>query len=105
MFRRIQDTLRTLFGRTEAQYELARMRAQWSDLLVDVTSMLEKLNTMAARFEKREARAREAADKAQLEIAPTTPLDHKTDLYAKARRRRHARGNGGQPPSDQRREA
>lgn len=81
------------------------MRAQFADLMVDVSSALEKLNTMAARFAKRESRA--AAR--QLELAATEPegpaeLDadrrpnhgnSKRDLYARLREKRQHRAAGG----------
>lgn len=35
------------------------MRAEFTDLMVEINSALEKLNTMAARLAKRESRARQ----------------------------------------------
>lgn len=54
---RVRDTLRTLFGRSEVQIEMARMRADWLSMWGDVADMLGKLSTAKATEARRMARA------------------------------------------------
>lgn len=93
---RILDAFRTLVGRSEAQIELARMRGQFLDIMVEVTSALEKMNAMQARFAKREARelakSSEPEEEKPLELnlgAPPGGLSsRKAELYRRARARK-----------------
>jgi len=92
---RIHDAVQTLFGRSEAQYEIARIRAQWSDLALDIASTLEKLNTWSARQAKRESRA---ARTALADQVPALPLPPKlTVSERKAALRRKVFGGGTLP--------
>ena len=54
---RIHDIVKTLFGRSEPQIDLAKMRADFADLMLDVSNAMEKLKTAALKFAKRDTRA------------------------------------------------
>jgi len=54
---RVRDAVRTLWGRSQPQIELARMRADFTDLMLDVSNAMEKLKTASLKFAKRDARA------------------------------------------------
>lgn len=53
---RIRDAVKTLMGRSEAQIELGRMRADWTSLMLDVSNAMEKMKTAALKLAKRDAR-------------------------------------------------
>lgn len=93
---RILDAYKVLVGRSERPSEVAKMRAEFTDLMVDVTSALEKLNAMAARLAKRESRALDRAaeaqsppDNHQLEL-PVGTRSPKAHLYQRARARKES---------------
>jgi len=71
---RLHDTLKTLFGRSEPQIELARMRADWLLLWADVGDMLAKLSTAKATEAKRMARSitkKQANEEPQADLPPS----------------------------------
>ena len=63
---RIRDAVRTLIWGAPIT-EVARMRAEWAALVMEVTNVLEQLNAWAARHAKREAR------QAKKRLAPEAP--------------------------------
>jgi len=67
---RIHDIVKTLFGRSEPQIELAKMRADFADLMLDVSNAMEKLKTAALKFAKRDTRAMGEALEPDLSAAP-----------------------------------
>lgn len=74
-----------------AARRFSRLEREAREVILECTDTLEKLNTMAARLAKREARARrEAADAAQADEQPAQRVvgarDHKAALRARAAR-------------------
>lgn len=68
---RLHDIIKTLLGRSEAQIELARMRAEFASLMLDVSNAMEKLKTASLKFAKRDTRAMgEAFDVPEAPVAP-----------------------------------
>ncbi len=53
---RLRDAYQALLGRTSTQVEIARMRTEWADLMLDVANLMDKLASMVGRFSKREVR-------------------------------------------------
>jgi len=92
-FRRMQDAIKagwsTLWGRSETQQQMREVRQEWGDQLMQIDSMFEKMNALAARLAKRQARA-EAPDEP---IAlPEAPVEHnqramKVDIRRRIRSR------------------
>lgn len=69
----------------------ARLEREARELILELTDALEKLNTMAARLAKREARARREAQEAaqtleQPQMRVVGGRDHKAALRARAAR-------------------
>jgi hypothetical protein len=70
---RIRDAVKTLLGRSQAQIELARMRADFADLMLEISNAMEKLKTASLKFAKRDTRAMGAAfeDRAEIPVGVT----------------------------------
>jgi len=54
---RLRDAWHALAGRTTPQIEVARMKAEWAGLQIEILNTMEKLNQLAGRIAKRESRA------------------------------------------------
>lgn len=86
--RRIQDALKTLWGRSEPQAEILEIRAQWLEIQAHIANTLAKMNTWAARVAKQEQRAAERVEHAP-PPQPTpiqgygTPAQRKQELRRK----------------------
>ncbi len=83
---RIHDLIKTLFGRSEPQIELARMRADFADLMLDVSNAMEKLKTAALKFAKRDSRAMgEVLEEPSVQspIAPETKWSRRAAVMAR----------------------
>jgi len=78
---RIHDILKTFLGRSEAQVELGRMRADFSSLMLDVSNAMEKMKTATLKLAKRDTRALDAA---LTEDQEATPAEHATKWDARA---------------------
>lgn len=54
--RRLQDAWKVLWGRSEPQQEIMRIRSDWLEVRTDIANTLAKLSTWAARQAKQEQR-------------------------------------------------
>jgi len=90
--RRIQDAVKAawavLWGRSQPQIQMRQIRIEWTETLIEIDTMFEKVNALVARLAKRQKRL-EVPDEPVL-VPPTEPTyDRKTDL-----RRRVAASKG-----------
>lgn len=92
---RVRDAVKTLLGRSEAQIELARMRADFADLMLEVSNAMEKLKMAAVKYAKRDARAMGEALEEHLP-SPPEPNNKWTARAAVLARKRERVGT--QPP-------
>jgi len=87
---RIRDAWRTLVWGSPST-EVARIRAEWAELQLEVANVLEQLNVWAARQAKRESRAAkrqlESAaappEQVQLQLPPGSAKSRKAELRAR----------------------
>jgi len=94
---RIHDMFKTLLGRSEAQVELGRMRADFSSLMLDVSNAMEKMKTATLKLAKRDTRALEAVLTEEV-VQPLQQQDTKWSRRAAVMARR-------QPPLPLRKDA
>jgi len=102
--RRIQDAMKagwaTLWGRSQVQLDSMRIRQEWSDQLMQIDSMFEKMNALAARLAKRSARAVDAEPPvAAPDFTPPSERGGKLAIRARIRARQTGIGVVG-PNSD-----
>jgi len=71
---RYRDAIKTLLGRSEAQIELAKMRAEFADLMLVVSNAMEKLKTATLKFARRDAAA--LGDSLTEEAPPVIPQEN-----------------------------
>ena len=86
--RRLQDAWKVLWGRSEPQLEVVRIRAEWVEIQAQISNTFAILNKWAQRVAKQEQRALAASaiDVPTQELAESTPqlTDHKAELYRRA---------------------
>lgn len=77
----------TLWGRTESQEQMRDIRIQWTETLIEIDTMFEKVNALVARLAKRQKRLLEAEpeDQGMPTLAP--PADNPHDRKMEVRRR------------------
>lgn len=98
LFPRIQDAGKAawavLWGRTEQHRQMADMRREWAEVLIDVDTMFDKMNALVARLAKRQKRESEDQGVPEMVAPPMNPTysERKADL-----RRRISLHRGRQP--------
>jgi len=92
---RLRDAFRVLQGRSESQVEIARMKTQWAELMMDVANVMDKLASMVGRLSKREGR--KAAKKLEPQPEPVSTGAVPTSRWARKAQLRRRR-LGGQTP-------
>lgn len=95
---RFRDAWKTLVGKADHQIrasaQLARIEAEWCAICQEIANVLEQLNRLDARLNKREQRARKAKpqEPTHLPVTAATPPAGGNDRKAAARARFAERG-------------
>lgn len=103
LFSRIQDAVKAawavLWGRSEQARQMADIRREWAECLIDIDVMFDKMNSLVARLAKRQKRELDQAE-VELELAPPTVpsySDRKLDLRRRiAAKRSPKQRHGGE---------
>jgi len=109
VYRRIADTVRTFLGAPNPDYvrwsQVSKLRTEITDSTLEIASVLEKLNTWAARQAKRESREAKQLLEAmsgggkmeEVAQATMTSKQHKLALRRRAFAQTHGGDNGENP--------
>jgi len=101
---RYRDAVRTLLGRSESQIELAKMRAEFADLMLVVSNAMEKLKTATLKFARRDAAALGDSLTEDPEVPSpehSTKWDARAEVMKRGRRARTIQPEAADVSSDQ----
>lgn len=87
--RRIQDAVKAawavLWGHSQQQRQMREIRMQWTETLIEIDAMFEKVNALVARLAKRQKRLEVPEDQGMPALAP--PSNARYDGKAALRQR------------------
>ncbi len=107
--RRIQDAVKAawavLWGHSSQQRQMRDIRMQWTETLIEIDTMFEKVNALVARLAKRQKRLEAPEHEALPMLAPPTEpsYDRKGALRERvaSRKNRSSRASVTTPPGHQ----
>lgn len=85
---RIMDAVRMIFGMSESQAEMRRIRRDWLGIQLDIDIEMEKVNALVARIAKRTKREASSVFETPIDRQPVAPIGAKDAIRHRIRARR-----------------